>query len=291
MTHKIPINALLTIFQETQIEPNMEKIQYFCYNIEVCPETNRRHIQAYVECKKQITKKQLKLALGLEKDPHFEARRGTQQQAIDYCTKEETRIEGPFHHGTPKQSCQGKRPYLEEVVDTIVQGGTYQQVVEQHPRALIQYNRGIHALLGAKKSNRRFKTHVTWIHGPTATGKSMTAWERIYGDVYDIAYSKPNNKWWDGYLHQPLVIIDDYKICEGLGFRDLLKLLDKYPHKVEYKGGTVSFTPKAVIIISELSPFELFYGREEQVEQLLRRIEVTIEAEKNIFYNKEPQIL
>lgn len=288
--HKIPINSLLTIFQENEITPNMEKLQYFCYNIEVCPETNRRHIQGYVECKKQLTKKQLKTALGLEKDFHFEARRGSQQQAIDYCTKEETRIAGPFHYGSPKLSSQGKRPYLEDVVNDIQDGATYDDIVTKHPRALIQYNKGIQALLGAKKVNRRFKTHVTWIHGETATGKSEMAWEKIYGDVYDIAYSKPNNKWWDGYTTQPVVIIDDYKKCEGLGFRDLLKLLDKYPHKVEYKGGTVSFTPKAVIITCEYSPEELF-SDQPQVEQLLRRIEVTHYTQKNIVYNKEPQQL
>lgn len=292
--HKIPINSILTIFQENPIhadfyqEPGMlvmEKIQYLCYNVEVCPDTNRRHLQMYVECKSQITKKQLKTILGVDKDFHFEARRGNQKQAIEYCTKDETRVLGPFHHGTPKQSAQGKRPYLEEVVDTIVGGATMDQVIEAHPRAYIQFNRGIHALLGAKKENRRFKTQVTWIHGLTSTGKSEMAWEKIYGDVYDIAYSKPNNKWWDGYNNQKLVIIDDYKRCEGLLFRDLLKLLDKYPHKVEYKGGTVSFTPTAVIITSEQSPEEIFYD-EPQIEQLLRRIETIIHAQKNIVYNK-----
>ena len=38
---------------------------------------------------------------------HWEPRRGTHQQAAAYCSKEETRIDGPWEVGTPP--VQGKR--------------------------------------------------------------------------------------------------------------------------------------------------------------------------------------
>lgn len=57
---------------------------------ERCPETGREHIQFYIKTKKTFRITGLKNALGFE--AHIEERKGTHQQAYDYCTKSDTRV-------------------------------------------------------------------------------------------------------------------------------------------------------------------------------------------------------
>jgi hypothetical protein len=57
---------------------------------------------------------------------------------------------------------------------------------------------------------------------------------KAFGE-YPDAYIKMNNKWWDGYANEKTVIMDDYRasLCT---FQDLLRILDRYPLRVELKG-------------------------------------------------------
>lgn len=80
------------------------------FQAEVGEETNTPHFQGYVEWKQKKTFTAAKALLGGDK-VHLEARRGTQQQAIDYCSKEDTRVDGPWYHGTPKKQPK-VYPYL-----------------------------------------------------------------------------------------------------------------------------------------------------------------------------------
>lgn len=48
------------------------------------------------------------------------------------------------------------------------------------------------------------KLRGVWIYGPPGTGKTRYVHEK-YDDIYD----KGQNKWWDGYTGQKVVLIDD----------------------------------------------------------------------------------
>lgn len=61
------------------------------------------HFQGYIELK---AKKTLHAMRSLLERAHLEPRKGTQQQAIDYSKKEDTRIDGPWEFGTPKAQPQ-----------------------------------------------------------------------------------------------------------------------------------------------------------------------------------------
>jgi len=66
--------------------------------------------------------------------------------------------------------------------------------------------------------------------------------------------SKPNGSrvFWDGYSGQQDVVIDEFF---GWMPRDLMcRICDRYPFRVETKGGTVNFTARRVFIISNNSP-------------------------------------
>lgn len=86
-------------------------MDYMVYQLEECPETKRLHNQGYIEFTKQLSFSMVKQLLP---DIHFEARKGTQAQAIAYCTKEESRVEEPIVFGVP-HSVPGNRAQLSEV--------------------------------------------------------------------------------------------------------------------------------------------------------------------------------
>lgn len=68
--------------------------------------------------------------------------------------------------------------------------------------------------------------------GPTGTGKSRKA----HAEAGETFYPKiSTNKWWDGYRGEQNVIIDEFT---GLiGITHFLTWLDRYPTRVEVKGG------------------------------------------------------
>lgn len=73
--------------------------QYFVYQIEMCPTTKREHVQGYLELKKQVAFNQVKLMFS-PAIVHLEQRRAkTNTKAIEYCTKSDTRLRGPWHFG------------------------------------------------------------------------------------------------------------------------------------------------------------------------------------------------
>ena len=64
----------------------------------------------------------------------------------------------------------------------------------------------------------------------TGSGKTRTAFEE-----FPKIYTPLSYKWWEGYEGQTEVLIDDFR-KDWCKFHELLKLLDRYPFKVEAKG-------------------------------------------------------
>lgn len=71
---------------------NMPGLKYMVFQLEQGA-NGTVHYQGYAEFSKQYSLKQLQVILP---GGHFETRRGTAQQAADYCKKEESRVEGPW---------------------------------------------------------------------------------------------------------------------------------------------------------------------------------------------------
>lgn len=57
---------------------------------------------------------------------------------------------------------------------------------------------------------------------------------------------------------------------------ELLKLIDRYPHRLELKGGFRQMLSKKIYITSIMHPKDIYNLSEEHVKQLLRRIDKII---------------
>lgn len=85
-------------------------VSYLVFQREQCGSTGREHWQGYAETEgrgQSIKWWQGKLAIG---KGHVEKRKGTADEAVNYCRKEDTRLWGPYESGSRSKSCvAGKR--------------------------------------------------------------------------------------------------------------------------------------------------------------------------------------
>ena len=201
--------------------------------------------------------------------------RGSIEQAVAYCTKEETRdpdFSEPETFGTRPRNAgrSGGRSDIDAVAEAITQGASVDSIAEQYGGEFIKFHRGIERLIGLRMPSRDFKTEIRWYYGPTGTGKTRAA----CSEAVNPYWKNPANKWWDGYEGQQDVIIDDVR-CDFAKFSEWLRLFDRYPVQVEVKGCTRNFISKRIFITAPLKPEEMWQSRTaEDLNQLMRRIEV-----------------
>ncbi len=114
---------------------------------------------------------------------------------------------------------------------------------------------------------------VLWLHGDTGTGKSRAA--SVYADTHNEGaadtYRHTGTKWWDGYDGHNVVIWDDFR-PRDMRLEALLKVTDRYGHRVEVKGGFRQLVATMIIITCPRPPEECYGEDGEDIEQLLRRI-------------------
>lgn len=125
--------------------------RYVIVNVEVAPQTGRIHWQGYMELSRPARYSAIKATVPLLADAHFEMRMGTAAEAIQYCSKTETRhadAAAPFVYGQPCPG-QGFRSDLESLTEAVVSGKTTRQIAEELPGMYMRYHAGIAALQAA----------------------------------------------------------------------------------------------------------------------------------------------
>lgn len=259
-------NWIFTINNPGDLKPEVAfapGYKYLIYQLEQ-GEEGTPHYQGYVAFK---SNKRLAALKKLSKEAHWEPRRGSHSQARDYCSKEETRVKGPWTFGVEPE--QGKRTDLDEVKEAIDAGASMADVAQNFFSQFVKYERGFRSYINTKATPRDFKTKVYVCYGPTGTGKSMYA-ANTCKDPYWY-FPQPDGKWWDGYQGQEDVIIDEF--YGQILWSTLLRLLDRYPLTVEVKGGTHNFAPKRIFITSNKQPIEWYPNKVEQFSTLGRRLD------------------
>lgn len=262
-------NVCFTLYQEPPVIFDEACVRYVIWGCEVCPSTGRPHLQGYLELKNPRGINAIKAILHSE-TVHIEPRRGTAKQAIDYCKKDGKWTEW----GEPSQ--QGRRSDWDQFRNDC-ESMSFREAALQNIRLYGQYTNGCQKIYQLVRGMpRKDKTEVRWYYGPTGTGKS-----RLVHEMHPVYYSKNETRWWDGYENEEVVIIDEFdsKHIDNMGISYILRLFDRYPMKVEVKGGTVEFNSKLILITSHHHP--RIYFPEGRIEELLRRIELVHMTERS----------
>lgn len=225
------------------------------------------HYQGYVEFN---SVKRLAAVKKINGRAHWENRKGPQEKAIEYCRKEEGRLDGPFESGE-KAPGAGARTDLAVVAAAVKAGASMQEIADKYETTFILHGKKIEHWRSVLHSTPY--THETvrgvWFYGPPGTGKSHTARER-----YPNAYVKMQNKWWDGYAGEHHVLLDDFDMNGGDKLGHYMKIwADKYACSGEVKNSMLQLQHRVLVVTSNYHPNQIWEG--EMLKAIERRFTFT----------------
>ncbi len=251
----------------------VEKMHYIIWSLEKCSKTEKLHLQGYVEFSKQISMKQVKIKLGFS-TIHVEPRKGTRDQARDYCMKSETHLEGPWELGKWESGGAGARTDLEGAALLLKEKGL-NAVADAMPGTFVRYQKHLRdfgSYLDSRDSTVEREILCFWVHGPTNIGKSHMVYHSVEPeDLYPFCPGEGQN-WFDCYLHQKVLLIDDLCDSKDLPASTMLHLADKWRYRVPIKGGFTWAHWNVVIVTSNFS-MEHIYAGTHNIESIIRRFE------------------
>lgn len=234
-------------------------------------ESGTPHLQGYVSLRRR---RPFPYVSGkLSSRAHITRAAGTARQNRRYCSKD-----GNFEEGG--EINEGRR----KPKDKDEQAREFVVALEQGDRGILEFSNsepgawifnGSNMLRNALQlyaTVERPNINVRWIWGPPGVGKSRLA----HGNLPDAYVKDPRTKWWNGYLCQKEVIIDDFG-PNGIDINHLLRWFDRYKCAVETKGGMVALYATTFIVTSNFEPCDVFTHDgivNAQLPALLRRIVV-----------------
>lgn len=219
------------------IQPHVHRATY---QMEQCPTTSKQHIQAFIELRQPHTIRALTQLFQL--DAHYESCKNP-SSAQQYCSKEESRIEGPIQIGKPiriRTECAWDQ------LKVAIKKNDMLFIKENLLPLYVRYKRNIDLLLmethQPKKTNH---LRGIYISGPPGCGKSL------FVNSLQNVYYKQHNKWFDGYNGEWIIALEDIDKKSMDWIPHYLKIwTDHYPIRGEIKGSTVNLQHDWFIITS-----------------------------------------
>lgn len=185
---------------------------------------------------------------------HIEVSAGTADDNRRYCSKD-----GDFIEIGDKPTVKRSRDELAKSFAERLESGNdgLLQFASEQPGT---YYFSGHNLLRNYQSLQRPRDRpdisVQWYYGPPGSGKSRKAHETL-----PSAYVKePRTKWWNGYMFEKEIIIDDFG-PGGIDINHLLRWFDRYKCLVESKGGMIPLYGETFIVTSNFMPCDLFQSK------------------------------
>lgn len=228
------------------------KFTWFVAGAEICPRTQRAHVQGACILGQAVTMATLKLLL---QDPavHLEGMKGSPMQSDVYCKKEDAEA---FEYGD--MPAQGKRTDILLLKDALEAGATDVELWADHFPVMIKSDQAVkryRMAMTAPRDSNNVPTIV--IHtGPSGCGKT-----RAMPKASDSVYWHALGKWWDGYCGQSTVVFDEF--YGQMPYQNMLRILDRHPMLVETKGGTCQLTATTFYFTSN-KPWQSWWEEAQQ---------------------------
>ena len=225
------------------------------------------------------------------KNCHWEWMKGSISANVKYTGKDASEAAGTLHEfgerplTNAERRKKGGEATKEKYLEIIAKAkeGDMDWIEMNHPGEYLRMKRTLkeiaHESMAKKQKTEHNELDNWWIFGETGCGKS-----RAVHDAIPIGrmYKKMQNKWWDGYMGQDYILIDDFD-PGWTGKAALKQWSDHYMTKVETKGGTIDINPKHFIITSNYKIEECEF-REQDVGPIRRRFKcVNVQAFKDLF--------
>lgn len=253
---------------------NEGRIARFIYQLEQAPTTGMLHLQGYFSTRADTSfdlARTFFTSLSADLSPWIQqAHQGA--AAWDYCQKPDTRLAGPWQHGTPP--AQGRRSDLEDFV--VASGGlrdrtcTIAELRSDFCHIEAKYMRYFDRVIHRSLPERINKTRTILCVGPAGTGKSYQLrleCRNVFGcDPFPIMLRdgvKGTNasNWFDGLDQHESggrgCIIDELSPHQ-LSLQLFNQLADRYPLNVPVKGAFVRWSCELLLITTNFAPVDLY---------------------------------
>lgn len=208
-------------------------------------ESGTPHIQGYVECKPMRMNAMQALLGGRA---HLEKRKGTRDQARNYCMKD-----GVFdERGVWKTKGQGRRTDLEALMEDIKKNAPKRETMEAMPATYSRHQRFAESYRAvverdASRAFRQVCTTVLW--GASGVGKTRY----VHEHEDKVFWVHPDDSFpFDGYDGEEAIAFDDF--YGNLRHHEMLRILDGYQLPVNVKGGLRYARWTRVYITSNCEP-------------------------------------
>ena len=263
----------------------VEGIRYICAQPERATNpsednaTGGFHWQGYLETDSRISLIMLRKLTGWN-NAHFEVRRGTQHQAVQYTKKDETAVKNA--DGTSRWFEAGTAAPPDavgvwaDIAHMIKNGATAAQVASKHVAQACRSINGIAATIAAiKVPPPRRNVRVFMLYGPTRTGKTHSCFDlhdnlpegQNKGIYIKFEGGQPLN--FDGYTDQAMVIFDEFIADTSPTARytipQLNPIMDKYPLLLNVKNSTVHAMFDIVIFCTNIHPSKMYTRADPEV--------------------------
>ncbi len=236
---------------------------YCVWQYETAPTTGTPHLQGYIYYK---GRKRFEALKEVNARASWRKANGTASQNKVYCSKDDTRIDGPWEHGTIPQ--QGKRTDILALKDTIDSGASITVIRDLHYSLWIRHQRAVLSdrLYVQRKSANRSRPQVLVVYGPSGTGKTKTVREAFPTAYWLDKPSSHSSLWFDGYEGESTIVVDEF--FGWIPYHFLKRLLDYGYCKGQTKGGHVALSATKFIFTSNKHPR---YWYKHDIEGALRR--------------------
>lgn len=216
--------------------------------------TGTPHLQGYVEFR---SNKRLSGMQAMLRGPHYEPRapNSSREANVAYCSKEPRTTE-VYQYGVDKQP--GKRSDLVVLHELIKQGKTEGEIAESNFALWARNYRAVDRYrVFFSKDKRNWHSFCTVLWGPPGVGKSRIVASLAPDAYYVMRPAKGQAFFFDGYTGQEDVVIDEFT---GSFFPRVFmnSLIDRYPLRVQVKGGTVNFLARRIWVLSNFNPREWY---------------------------------
>lgn len=261
-------------------EQSLSHISYIKLQKEKGKENGLIHFQIYM-CLKDPKGKRgpwIKKHLTPFDDCHWEVKQGTVQEAIDYVSKEDSRVEGDeaysfeFGEKPVEQSGKGTKRTRDEttektigVVDDLktryIPFECIDSEVLLYPNFVPVYEKLTSGKLGPYRPNLK----VICVVGFSGCGKTFS-FNKWFHNYVKCIYG--NCGAWFQNTNARVLLLDEFN--GQIPPQALLSLLEGYPHALEIKGGLRPALYELVVIFSNVRP-ENWYASAEEVTRKYRR--------------------
>lgn len=190
-----------------------------------------------------------------------------------YCGKPDTKYsfeqDGKLIFGLMQEAKHSVKPSILTLIEES-KTTSLEELAEDDEKAaiMVRHSNGLPKIIAWRQKPRNWEMEVTVLEGPPGCGKT-----RFIYDTYDIDQVFNwgwESKFFNGYQNEPVLLIDDFD-GHGITLPFLLKLLDRYPMRIEIKGGYAQFNSHHIFITTNY-PFDEWYRGNNNRDALKRRL-------------------